>query len=598
MDSSKNYYELSQKRKKFSESSANVISSFSQKFAHVDMSESDGECSQTEIVSVDHACEEILGSSSTETEIKVIDPTRLKIRIQSIVSDSDGTTCDTDSKCSQLSDLCSSERPSQGCNNEVPTLSDGELLSDLKYWCIKYNVSHSSFKDLLKILSKHHNLPSDPRTVLGTKSIEQKTIGEGSFIYLGLQSQIIANYPSSDHVQVVKLDINIDGVPIYKSTGISFWPILCSVSNSFPYKACSNTPFIVGIYSGKSKPDIQLFLKEFCCDLQSLLVNGIVVNNRQVPLEVRAIITDAPAKAFIKQVKGHGGYFACDRCIVKGFYDKEKKSMSYNDLNATKRTDNSFRNKLNNDHHIGVSPFEMTNIDMVTTFAIDYMHVICLGMMRKLLLCWFRTIPFKISSLQQKNVEDIVNVVRKFVPSEFNRKPRSFKELDRFKAVEFRLILLYTGFIYFKDVLKDKYLKNFLLLMFIVRTVCDSNSVTDEETLKNTDALCKIFVKQFNKLYGSKLAVGYNVHLFIHLIDDVRKFGVLDSFSAFPFESLLGHIKRHVRSTNLPLAQIGRRLSEGFFLTILIRLKIVQITSVHFMSIISKSFLTLSKTLV
>ena len=40
--------------------------------------------------------------------------------------------------------------------------------------------------------------------------------------------------------------------------------------------------------------------------------------------------------------------------------------------------------------------------------------------------------------------------------------------------------------------------------------------------------------------------------------------GALNSFSAFPFESMLGNMSRKIRSTNNPLAQLSRRISEGY----------------------------------
>ena len=55
----------------------------------------------------------------------------------------------------------------------------------------------------------------------------------------------------------------------------------------------------------------------------------------------------------------------------------------------------------------------------------------------------------------------------------------------------------------------------------------------------------------------------YNVHSLIHLVDDVRRFGCLDSFSAFKFESLLGQLKKLVRKPNQPLPQIVKRIKEG-----------------------------------
>jgi len=52
------------------------------------------------------------------------------------------------------------------------------------------------------------------------------------------------------------------------------------------------------------------------------------------------------------------------------------------------------------------------------------------------------------------------------------------------------------------------------------------------------------------------------VHSLSHLADDAAIHGALDKFSSFPFETYLGRIKKLVRSSNKPLAQIVRRISE------------------------------------
>ena len=70
-----------------------------------------------------------------------------------------------------------------------------------------------------------------------------------------------------------------------------------------------------------------------------------MINNEHYSLEIRAIIADAPAKSFIKQIKNHGGYYACDRCHIKGIYNLNTKSVSYYGFNKAHRTDMSFRNR-------------------------------------------------------------------------------------------------------------------------------------------------------------------------------------------------------------------------------------------------------------
>jgi len=40
--------------------------------------------------------------------------------------------------------------------------------------------------------------------------------------------------------------------------------------------------------------------------------------NRQFYVSIKAFICDRPARAFLKCIIGHGGYFACERCPVQG----------------------------------------------------------------------------------------------------------------------------------------------------------------------------------------------------------------------------------------------------------------------------------------
>lgn len=54
------------------------------------------------------------------------------------------------------------------------------------------------------------------------------------------------------------------------------------------------------------------------------------------------------------------------------------------------------------------------------------------------------------------------------------------------------------------------------------------------------------------------------VHNLIHLVDSCKLYGALDTFSAFPFESFLGQIKKLVRSSYRPFEQICNRIYERY----------------------------------
>ena len=64
-------------------------------------------------------------------------------------------------------------------------------------------------------------------------------------------------------------------------------------------------------------------------------------------------------------------------------------------------------------------------------------------------------------------------------------------------------------------------------------------------------------------VFYEKASQVMNFHNLNHVADDVRFMqSDLSSFSAFPFESLLGQIRKLVRTPNNPLIQVCRRLHE------------------------------------
>ena len=63
--------------------------------------------------------------------------------------------------------------------------------------------------------------------------------------------------------------------------------------------------------------------------------------------------------------------------------------MTFPECNAVLRTDESFACMRDDDHHIKESPL-LKLCGLVTQFPLDYMHLCCLGVMRRLLVTWLR----------------------------------------------------------------------------------------------------------------------------------------------------------------------------------------------------------------
>lgn len=62
-------------------------------------------------------------------------------------------------------------------------------------------------------------------------------------------------------------------------------------------------------------------------------------------------------------------------------------------------------------------------------------------------------------------------------------------------------------------------------------------------------------------MYGPTFC-SYNIHGLIHLINDVRQLGPLDTFSAFPYENNMAFFRKYSRKPDSTLQQIFNRIAE------------------------------------
>ncbi|KAL6419540.1 hypothetical protein ACFW04_013798 [Cataglyphis niger] len=260
--------------------------------------------------------------------------------------------------------------------------------------------------------------------------------------------------------------------------------------------------------------------------------------NKNYRLTIRAIICDTPAKSFVTGSKGYDAYFGCGKCFCEGDYINHK--MIFLDENAPPRKNSNFRTRENEEHHICISPFENLTVDMINNFLLDYMHLICLGVMKKMLNLWIK--GHQISRLRSAQVQELsrdIIELREYIPIEFARRPRGINELDRWKATEYRIFLLYLGSIILNKYLNANYFQHFCVLHTAIRILShpeDCNNL-------NANQLLLYFVKMFKILYGNDNLV-YNVYNLIHLSEDVKRYGSLNTFSAFPFENSLKKLKQ------------------------------------------------------
>jgi len=147
---------------------------------------------------------------------------------------------------------------------------------------------------------------------------------------------------------------------------------------------------MIRLYHGNEKPeDANDFLKDFVDKAKEICENGININDRQIQCRIEALICDAPAKAFVLCVKGHTGYSNCTKYTMEGEHIGNR--MCFPQIDAPLRSNDDFIQKIDDSYHkpdITRNLLNIPHFKPVTNMPLDSMHLVCLGIMRKLLNLW------------------------------------------------------------------------------------------------------------------------------------------------------------------------------------------------------------------
>lgn len=228
-------------------------------------------------------------------------------------------------------------------------------------------------------------------------------------------------------------------------------------------------------------------------------------------------------------------------------------------------SDNGFRNDVYEQQKCKTPLIDLP-MDMVYDFAVaDSLHLIDLGIIKTILKGFMNgrltNVDAKWSAYQMKQINQVLIAVKAPTEIKKQRAIRTLDEFPRWKGREFRIFFLYLSIVVFRSFLKES-LYNHYLLLFCGLTICYSD-VYLKKYLNVAEKCIDHFLTGFKVLYGPQHMTS-NFHNLSHLIDDVKRFGNLDTFNAYPFESRLYWLKQLLSGGNgkLPLCQVAKRISE------------------------------------
>lgn len=340
-------------------------------------------------------------------------------------------------------------------------------------------------------------------------------------------------------------------------------------------------PMTIAIFYGKCKPtSLEDFLKQLVEELIDVLNHGVIINGSKIDVQLRCFICDSPARAFLKGlfchictvacitiyawfsgVAGFNSKNGCLKCECEGEYSHESRTVVFTSINNAKRTDQKFRQNAYSHHQKTATPLlNVPGLNLIEDIIVgDRLHLIDLGVMKRLLLGWRDgTLGYetKLSSQQTEKLSQILYGIQ--LPSEIHRKLRGMDHLSYWKASEFSSFLHYASIVALKDFLPTDNYNHFLLLFCSITMLSSNNYKSNWHVARK---MLEKFVIDYMELYGEQYLTS-NVHNVQHIVDEVERFGPLSTTSAYPFENALQRIKHLLRSGWKSLEQAINRLSE------------------------------------
>ncbi len=410
----------------------------------------------------------------------------------------------------------------------------------------------------------YRNLEKYPKKDLESKGL--RPIYSHYYVSLKAVKEMHRN-GHGDGVNCKNVDMSLDGVPESKSSGLSIEVL------SIRFHGCDNI-YSVGILQPAKKGlkgKDEIILRPFLEELE------------HAGLAVKRVIADAPKRAVLQGMKTHASTQGCHYCMAAKVNGKFPSST----FGAEPRTDAAIRRvadaleagEIVEGHGVkGHSPLRhVPGIDLVNDIPSEAMHLICLGVVRRMMRCSYNIGPKMSVSHKPADVAPLNRRLQKCKGiTNFPRRPRDFDPAV-WKAQEYRnLVLCYWPVLL--DTAPNGTIKAWLLTVYIVRALCLPDSLYNrlDCNVPATDLFRRWYVA-YEKAFSVDQCT-YNSHNFTHL-KKVRDLGPLSETSALLYEDHYNVIKKSYRAgtpalgtqalqTSLLATMIGHRCKPTYMLTL------------------------------
>lgn len=370
-----------------------------------------------------------------------------------------------------------------------------------------------------------------------------------------------------------------DGVQVTKSSKISLNPLQFTFMD-LPHTLRSKYMLIHTVWCDTVKPKMNVFLQPFVKSLERIFQNGGVTwihprtkVEHKSQIVAPLVVADAPVRADILNMLHHTGITSCNMCeqvadeckvVNKKNVLVTRRYFVYKVVPAKLRTHGSIlkdariaenlnRNKAKTakmETSKGIKGMTIAHriplVDLSTCVTPEYMHSTLLGVTRQFLRSW-----------RNSAFNDHVNSSLESIKPP-NYITRHITDISKsLKASECLFWLLFYSLPIVREILDEKLVQHWMLFVSALFILLKKN--IKESDLEIADQMLNSFVEQIKDIYGES-AYTYNVHMLLHLVLVVRRWGPLWASSAFIFEDKNGFLSKLIHGTQNLSAELTKTL--------------------------------------
>lgn len=444
------------------------------------------------------------------------------------------------------------EKASKTCTNRY-------CLKDLSQpGAIGYFIQHSIIKQL-QLMCKRKSFLEKIRShrFKHYKNNDEKSVKD---VYDGTNYKEAFRKGFLEDPNSISFSLNTDGVQIFRSSTVSMWPVYMLI-NELPVSERKLKENIIyyGLWISSRKPIMWSYLKPFHKELCELEDGVYVKDCNDTPFCWRATVLncvcDLPARCMMSNNTQFNGAYGCWFCLQPGeTYTTNKGGHVHifpyqkEDPKGPQRTPENLQEDVNSvisNIHENKKKFVVRGVkgpfwfmflkhfNVINGFVINYMHGVCAGVMKLLMVLWFDKVHKSEPFSMYTSVSLVSTRLKSIRPNlTITRPPRSLGDLSHWKTSEFRNFLFLWSLPVLYGVLSEAYYVHFCLLVKGIHIL--SNECITQMDLKTAEKCLFKFVENFEHLYSARFLT-MNCHQLLHITDCVKGNGPLFANNCFVF---------------------------------------------------------------